>query len=111
YAATKEDRAKQAYDEFRPLDRKFRDNVIVQVKNGPIDFQPREPFSPLFGQLPRTKVALEVQLTREYLGGTDGIVFLAPMWTEVLNSDTCSARCSTPVKNTIVAMAGVSNVG
>jgi len=111
YAATKEDRAKQAYDEFRPLDGKFRDNVIVQVKNGPIDFQPREPFSPLFGQLPRTKVALEVQLTREYLGGTDGIVFLAPMWTEVLNSDTCSPRCSTPVKNTIVAMAGVSNVG
>jgi alpha-glucuronidase len=111
YAATKEDRAKQAYDEFKPLDGKFRDNVIVQVKNGPIDFQPREPFSPLFGQMPRSKVALEVQLTREYLGGTDGIVFLAPMWSEVLDSDTCSPRCGTPVKSTIAAMAGVANVG
>ncbi|HKO71913.1 MAG TPA: alpha-glucuronidase, partial [Bradyrhizobium sp.] len=111
YAATKEDRAKQAYDEFRPLDGKFRDNVIVQVKNGPIDFQPREPFSPLFGQMPRTRVGLEVQLTREYLGGTDGIVLLAPMWAEVLDSDTCSPRCGSPVKNTIAAVAGVANIG
>lgn len=111
YAATKEDRAKQAYDEFKPLDGKFRSNVIVQVKNGPIDFQPREPFSPLFGQMRHSKVGLEVQLTREYLGGTDGIAFLAPMWSEVLNSDTCSPRCGTPVKSTINLMAGVANVG
>ena len=64
----KEDRAKQAYDEFRPLDGRFRSNVILQVKNGPIDFQPREPFHPLFGRMPHTNVAIEVQLTREYLG-------------------------------------------
>jgi alpha-glucuronidase len=111
YGGSKEDRAKQAYDEFRPLDGKFRSNVIVQVKNGPIDFQPREPFHPLFGQMPHTRVGLEVQLTREYLGQSDGAVFLAPMWTEVLDADTCSPRCGTPVKATIAAMAGVSNVG
>ena len=111
YSATKEDRAKQAYDEFKPLDGHFRNNVIVQVKNGPIDFQPREPFSPLFGQMPETHVGLEVQLTREYLGGDDGIVFLAPMWTEALDSDTCSPRCGRPVKSTVTAMAGVANIG
>ena len=111
YGNSKEDRAKQAYDEFRPLDGKFRGNVIVQVKNGPIDFQPREPFHPLFGQMPRTKVGLEVQLTREYLGQSDGAVFLAPMWTEALDSDTCAPRCGTPVKATVAAIAGVSNVG
>jgi alpha-glucuronidase len=111
YGHSKEDRAKQAYDEFRPLDGKFRSNVIVQVKNGPIDFQPREPFHPLFGQMPHTRVSLEVQLTREYLGQSDGIVFLAPMWTEALDSDTCSPRCRTPIKATIASMAGVSNIG
>ena len=111
YSAVKEDRAKQAYDEFKPLDGKFLPNVIVQVKNGPIDFQPREPFHPLFGQMPRTKVAMEVQLTREYLGQHSGIVFLAPMWSEVLSADTCSPRCGTPVRNTIKAIAGVANVG
>jgi alpha-glucuronidase len=111
YGHSKEDRAKQAYDEFRPLDGKFRGNVIVQVKNGPIDFQPREPFHPLFGQMAHTKVGLEVQLTREYLGQRDGIVYLAPMWTEALSSDTCSPRCRAPIKSTIAAMAGVSNVG
>jgi len=111
YGHSKEDRAKQAYDEFRPLEGKFRSNVIVQVKNGPIDFQPREPFHPLFGQMPQTRVGLEVQLTREYLGQSDGVVFLAPIWTEVLDSDTCSPGCGTPAKATIAAMAGVSNVG
>ncbi|WP_294327868.1 alpha-glucuronidase family glycosyl hydrolase, partial [uncultured Sphingomonas sp.] len=63
-----EDRAKQAYSEFQPLDGKFADNVIVQVKNGPIDFQPREPFHPLFGAMPRTPLMMEVQITKEYLG-------------------------------------------
>jgi alpha-glucuronidase len=111
YGDSKEDRAMQAYDQFRPLDGKFAPNVIVQVKNGPIDFQPREPFHPLFGQMPHTRVAIEVQLTREYLGQGDGVVFLAPMWTEVLDSDTCSPRCGSPVKASIAAMAGVSNVG
>ena len=111
YGNSKEDRARQAYDEFRPLDGKFRGNVIVQVKNGPIDFQPREPFHPLFGQMSHTRVGIEVQLTREYLGQGDGVVFLAPLWTEALNSETCSPRCGTPVKSTIASMAGVSNVG
>lgn len=111
YGAPGEDRAMQAYDEFRPLDGKFRDNVILQVKNGPIDFQPREPFHPLFGQMPHARLALEAQITREYLGQSTGVAFLGPMWTEVLNADTCSPRCGTPVSATVVAMAGVSNVG
>ena len=64
----KEDRAKQAYNEFQPLDGTFRPNVLVQVKNGPIDFQPREPFHPLFGAMPRTPLMLELQITKEYLG-------------------------------------------
>ena len=62
------DRVKQAYDEFKPLDGKFRDNVIVQVKNGPLDFQPREPFSPLFGAMPATAMGMEFEITKEYLG-------------------------------------------
>jgi len=111
YSAAKEDRARQAYDEFKPLDGKFLPNVVVQVKNGPIDFQPREPFHPLFGQMLRTNVAMEVQLTREYLGQGSGIVFLAPMWSEVLRADTCSPRCGAPVRETIRAIAGVSNAG
>jgi alpha-glucuronidase len=111
YGNSKEDRAKQAYDEFKPLDGKFRSNVIVQVKNGPIDFQPREPFHPLFGQMPHTRVAFEAQITREYLGQNTGVVYLAPMWTEALNADTCTPHCGTPVSATVEAMAGVSNVG
>ncbi len=111
YSAAKEDRARQAYDEFKPLDGQFADNVVVQVKNGPIDFQPREPFHPLFGRMRRTNVAMEVQLTREYLGQRSGIAFLAPMWSEVLDADTCSPRCGTPVRSTIKAMVGVSNAG
>ena len=111
YSTAKEDRAKQAYDEFKPLDGQFADNVILQVKNGPIDFQPREPFHPLFGQMRRTNVAMEVQLTREYLGQRSGITFLARMWSEALDADTCSPRCRTPVRSTIQALAGVANVG
>lgn len=111
YGNSAEDRAKQAYDEFRPLDGKFRENVILQVKNGPIDFQPREPFHPLFGQMPRTRLALEAQITREYLGQNTGVAYLAPMWTEVLDADTCSPHCGTAVFATISAMAGVSNIG
>jgi alpha-glucuronidase len=111
YAGGKVDRAKQAYNDFKPLDGKFRPNVIVQVKNGAIDFQPREPFHPMFGQMSRTNVAMEVQLTREYLGQGSGIVFLAPMWSEALDADTCLPRCGTPVRATIRAFAGSSNVG
>jgi alpha-glucuronidase len=82
------DRAKCAYKEFVPLDAKFRPGVFVQVKNGPVDFQPREPFHPLFGAMERTPLALEVQITQEYLGQSIHLVYLAPMWKEVLDSDT-----------------------
>jgi alpha-glucuronidase len=83
-----DDRAKQAVDEFVPLDGKFRDNVILQVKNGPIDFQPREPFHPLFGAMPHTPLMLEVQITKEYLGFATHLVYLAPLLEETLRSDT-----------------------
>lgn len=110
-ANPREDRASQAYDEFRPLDGKFRPNVIVQVKNGPIDFQPREPFHPLFGQMPKTPVMLEAQVTKEYLGFATHLAYLGTMWEEVLDADTCSPRCGTPVAATIGGIAGVANVG
>ena len=106
-----EDRARQAYQEFRPLDGSFRRNVILQVKNGPVDFQPREPFSPLFGQMPRTPVMLEAQVTKEYLGFATHLAYLGPMWEEVLDADTCSPRCGTPVAATLSGIAGVANVG
>jgi alpha-glucuronidase len=106
-----EDRAKQAYDEFRPLDGKFRRNVLLQVKNGPVDFQPREPFHPLFGQMPNTPVVLEAQITKEYLGFATHLAYLGTMWEEVLRADTCTPRCGTPVSSTLSGMAGVSNVG
>src|SRR5262249_10954028 len=83
-----EDRVRQAFDEFVPLDGKFRDNVLLQVKNGPLDFQPREPFHPLFGAMPQTAMMLEVQLTKEYLGFATHLVYLAPLFEEVLRSDT-----------------------
>lgn len=104
------DRVKQAYQEFVPLDGKFADNVIVQVKNGPLDFQPREPFHPLFGAMPRTRLMLEVQPTREYTGQASGIVYLAPMWKDVLDADT--GRGGTIAKVIAPAgMAGVANIG
>lgn len=120
YSPGGEDRAKQAYDEFMPLDGQFRDNVIIQVKNGPIDFQPREPFSPLFGAMKKTSVMPELQITQEYLGQSIHLVFLATMWEEFLKSDTYQegpgstvARCTDgslfPQKYT--AIAGVANTG
>jgi alpha-glucuronidase len=120
YSPNDKDRAKQAYNEFMPFDGMFRDNVIVQVKNGPIDFQPREPFSPLFGALQKTAVMPEFQITQEYLGHSRQLVFLAPLWEECLQSDTYRmgvgstvARCTDgslfPVKHT--AIAGVANIG
>lgn len=88
YSPTDSDRAKQAYLEFEPLDGKFRDNVIVQIKNGPIDFQPREPFSPLFGAMKKTPVMPEFQITQEYLGFSNHLVFSLPcgknVWTATL---------------------------
>ncbi len=115
-----DDRAKQAYNEFVPLDGKFRDNVLIQVKNGPIDFMPREPFHPLFGALPRTSVMPEFQITQEYLGHATHLVYLAPLYEECLKSDTwCSGKGSTVARvidgslsgSSLTAMAGVTNIG
>jgi alpha-glucuronidase len=120
YEPSSEDRAKQAYNEFVPLDGKFADNVIIQVKNGPVDFQPREPFSPLFGAMPHTALMVEFQITQEYLGFSDHLVFLAPLQKECLESDTwCKGQGSTVAKITngtlypgkLTAIAGVANIG
>lgn len=115
-----DDRAKQAYNEFVPLDGKFRKNVIIQVKNGPIDFQPREPFHPLFGAMPGTPLMPELQITQEYLGASVHLVFLAPLYEECLKSDTyAKGKGSLVAKVTdgslenhdLTAMAGVTNIG
>jgi len=115
-----DDRTKQAYNEFHPLDGKFRDNVLLQIKNGPLDFQPREPFHPLFGAMPHTQLALEVQLTQEYLGGSIYLAYLAPLFKECLDSDTYRPTEGSTVARVIdgsldhhrlTAMAGVANLG
>ncbi|HMG89051.1 MAG TPA: alpha-glucuronidase family glycosyl hydrolase, partial [Chryseolinea sp.] len=115
-----EDRAKQAYNEFKPLDGKFNANVLVQVKNGPIDFQPREPFHPLFGAMPSTPLMMEFQLTQEYLGYATHLVYLAPLFKECLDSDTFSKGKGSFVSEVIdgsledhriSGMAGVANIG
>jgi alpha-glucuronidase len=115
-----DDRAKQAYNEFVPLDGKFRDNVIIQTKNGAIDFQPREPFHPLFGALPHTNMFLEVQITKEYLGLATSLAYLAPLYEEVLHADTFARGPGSTVTrvidgslfgNKLTGMAGVANVG
>jgi len=111
------DRAKQAYSEFAPLDGAFAPNVIVQVKNGAIDFQPREPFHPLFGAMPRTVLGLEVQITKEYLGFASHLAYLGPLFEEVLRADTYRPAGAT-VASIIEGqggrpslMAGVVNIG
>ena len=81
-------------DEFKPLDGKFADNVILQVKNGPIDFQPREPFHPLFGAMPQTPLMLEVQITKEYLGQATHLAYLGAAVEEVLDADTYRATAT-----------------
>lgn len=115
-----EDRAKQAYNEFVPLDGKFRKNVIIQVKNGPIDFQPREPFHPLFGAMPGTPLGMEFQITQEYLDQGDGLVYLAPLYKECLDSDTRVSGKNSTVGKVIdgslhgletSCVAGVANIG
>ena len=120
YDAQSPDRAKQACEEFVRFDGQFRDNVIIQIKNGPIDFQPREPFSPLFGQLENTNVMAEFQITQEYLGFSNHLVYLHPMWKECLDSDTYQkGEGSTVAEITkgvthsrpINAIAGVTNIG
>jgi len=117
YAADASDRAKQAYAEFQPLDGKFAANVIVQVKNGAIDFQPREPFHPLFGAMPKTPLALELQITKEYLGFSTHLVHLGPLFEEVLRADTGHGGTVARVvdgsleKHKLTAVAGVANIG
>jgi alpha-glucuronidase len=115
-----DDRAKQAYSEFVPLDGKFRDNVIVQVKNGAIDFQPREPFHPLFGAMPKTPLMMEFQITKEYLGFATHLVYLGAMYEEVLAADTLVKGKGSTVARVVdgslhdyklTGMAGVANIG
>jgi len=115
-----DDRAKQAHTEFQPLDGKFRDNVLVQVKNGPIDFQPREPFSPLFGAMPKTPLMMEFQITKEYLGFATHLVYLGALYEEVLKADTyAKGKGSTVAKvidgelesHALTGSAGVVGIG
>jgi alpha-glucuronidase len=129
-----DDRAKQAYSEFVPLDGKFRDNVIVQVKNGAIDFQPREPFHPLFGAMPKTPLMMEFQITKEYLGFATHLVYLGTLYEETLSADTMRPgkrstvakvidgslygapvggrpANGTPARGGLTGMAGVANIG
>ncbi len=121
YAAENpDDRHKQAFAEFQPLDGKFRDNVLVQVKNGAIDFQPREPFHPLFGAMPKTPLMMEFQITKEYLGFATHLAYLGTMWEEALEADTFRPRKGTTVAKMLATpvepgattgMAGVANIG
>jgi len=115
-----EDRAKQAYNEFKPLDGSFAKNVLVQVKNGPIDFQPREPFHPLFGAMPKTPLMMEFQLTQEYLGFATHLVYLAPLFKECLDADTYTKGKGSTVarvvdgsleNHSLTGIAGVANIG
>ena len=102
YAPQSPDRANQAYLEFMPLDGQFADNVIIQIKNGPVDFQPREPYSPLFTAMQKTPMMVEFQITQEYLGAANHLVYLAPMWQEFF---------SFVKPQSLKAMAGVANIG
>ena len=126
-----DDRHRQAYSEFVPRDGTFRDNVMIQVKNGPIDFMPREPVHPMFGAMPKTPLLMEFQITQEYLGQGTHFVYLAPMWKEVLDFDTHANGPGTTVADVLrnsqsadrqekpkiqnskllAGMAGVSNIG
>jgi alpha-glucuronidase len=115
-----DDRAKQAFEEFTPLDGQFRDNVLLQVKNGAIDFQPREPAHPLFGAMPNTPLMMEVQITKEYLGFATHLAYLGPLYEETLRFDTFARGPNSTVAKVVdgslqgharSGMAGVSNVG
>jgi alpha-glucuronidase len=120
YKAGTADRFKQAYEEFQPLDGKFDPKVLVQVKNGPIDFMAREPFHPLFGAMPKTPLVLEVQLTQEYLGFATHLVYLGPLIKEVLEADTYAKGPGSTVakvvdgtldQHALSGIAGVANIG
>lgn len=116
-----DDRAKQAYTEFVPFDGEFRKNVLVQVKNGAIDFQPREPFHPLFGAMPQTPLMMEFQITQEYLGFSSHLVFLPKLFEETLQADTYTKGKGSTVARIvdgslyndgrITGVAGVANIG
>ena len=97
-----EDRVKQAVSEFKDLDGKFRDNVILQSKNGPLDFQPREPYAPIFDNMKQTSQMAELQITQEYLGQSRHLVYLAPMWREFFGF---------VAPDRLVGIAGVANIG
>lgn len=114
------DRAGNGYEEFKPLDGKFNKNVFVQPKNGQIDFQPREPFHPLFGAMPQTPLMLEFQITQEYLGYATNLAYLGPLFEECLDADTYTKGKGTTVANVledynrshgISGIAGVANIG
>lgn len=114
------DRAGNGYEEFKPLDGKFNKNVFVQPKNCPIDFQPREPFHPLFGAMPQTPLMLEFQITQEYLGYATNLAYLGPLFEECLDADTYTKGKGTTVANVledynrshgISGIAGVANIG
>ena len=107
YAANSNDRAAQAYDEFMPLDGLFAPNVIIQIKNGPIDFQPREPVSPLLMSMLKTKTMMELQVTQEYLGESIHTVFLASMWNEAI----ATLQQHRTNKEDAIVLAGVANIG
>jgi len=106
----KNDRARAAWDNFHDLDGRFNDNVILQIKHGPIDFQAREPVSPLFGALQRTNQAIELQITQEYTGQQRHVCFLVPMWKEVLDFD-LQADGSTPVSALVTSMGAAHASG
>lgn len=120
YSPEQYDRFREAYDEFVPQDGAFDENVLLQGKNGPIDFQPREPFSPLFGALPNTNTMLELQITQEYFGFANHLAYQGPLFTEVLNADTYAQGEGSTVAKVIAGevfdythtgIAGVVNLG
>jgi alpha-glucuronidase len=120
YNDLKADRARAGYDNFHALDGKFESNVVIQIKHGPIDFQVREPVSPLFAALQHTSQAIELQITQEYLGQQRHMVFLVPMWKTALDTDLRAQNRSTPVKEIVEGKSfhqplggfvGVANVG
>ncbi|WP_234572600.1 alpha-glucuronidase family glycosyl hydrolase [Rhodohalobacter sp. 614A] len=120
YSPEQEDRFREAYDEFVPLDGQFKDNVILQVKNGPIDFQPREPFSPLFGAMEETNTMLELQITQEYFGFSYHLAYQGTLFEEALDSDTFANGEGSTVGKVVAGevfdyehtgMAGVLNIG
>jgi alpha-glucuronidase len=114
------DRARAAYDHFKPLDGRFHDNVILQIKNGPMDFQVREPVSPLFGAMEATNQMIEFQITQEYTGQQRHLCYLVPQWKEVLDFETYAQGAGSSVKRIVdgslysrrfSGFAAVSNIG